>query len=74
MGATAASSLLGPAFRLTRQRGQPIELDGLHLLATVHPSSILRAPDEGARRMAMEAFVADLRVAAQFADGQSTSS
>jgi len=74
MGATAASSLLGPAFRLTRQRGELIELDGLQLLATVHPSSILRAPDDEARRAAMDAFVADLRVAAQFADGRSTSS
>lgn len=64
MGATAASSLLGPAFRVTRQRGELVDRDGLRLLATVHPSSILRAPDED-RAAAMEGFVADLRVAAR---------
>lgn len=64
LGATAASSLLGPSFRVTRQRGVPVERDGLLLLATVHPSSILRAPDDEARRQALEGFVADLRQAA----------
>jgi uracil-DNA glycosylase family protein len=63
MGATAASSLLGPAFRVTRQRGEVVDRDGLRLVATVHPSSILRAPADE-RAPAMEAFVADLRVAA----------
>ena len=64
MGATAASSLLGPAFRVTRRRGELVDRDGLRLLTTVHPSSILRTPDED-RAAAMEGFVADLRVAAR---------
>jgi DNA polymerase len=65
LGATAAGSLLGPSFRVTRERGLPIDRDGLQLMATVHPSSILRAEDEGARRLAMDGFVADLRKAAE---------
>jgi DNA polymerase len=64
LGATAAASLLGPSFRVTRQRGTPIEHEGLLFLATVHPSSILRATDGEARRRAMDEFVADLRSAA----------
>ncbi|HML00542.1 MAG TPA: UdgX family uracil-DNA binding protein [Acidimicrobiales bacterium] len=67
LGATAALSLLGPDFRVTRQRGELIERDGLRLLATVHPSSILRTDDEGERQVAMDAFVADLRRAGEFA-------
>lgn len=65
LGATAAASLLGPSSRLTRRRGVPIEQDGFTLLATVHPSSILRNTDEQSRRRAMEEFVADLRCAAE---------
>ena len=63
LGATAAQSLLGRSFRVTKQRGVPVESDlAPSVLATVHPSSILRAPDEAARREAYDAFVADLRV------------
>ena len=63
LGATAAQSLLGRSFRVTKQRGVPVESElAPSVLATVHPSSILRAPDEAARREAYEAFVADLRV------------
>jgi DNA polymerase len=66
LGATAAQSLLGRSFRVTKQRGEPVESDlAPHVLATVHPSSILRAPDEAARQEAYEAFVADLRVVAE---------
>jgi uracil-DNA glycosylase family protein len=67
MGATAARSLLGPAFRLTKHRGEFIEgtLWAPLVTATVHPSSILRAPDDAARREAMAAFIADLKVVAQ---------
>jgi DNA polymerase len=52
LGATAAQALLGRGFRVTRRRGEAIEGTGLaaFVLATVHPSSILRAPDEDARR------------------------
>lgn len=69
LGATAAQALLGRSFRVTRQRGEPVESDlAPHVLATVHPSSILRAPDEAARREAYAAFVADLRVVRDLLD------
>jgi len=62
LGATAAQALLGRDFRITKQRGEFFEgLLGPTVTATVHPSSILRAPDERARRTEFEAFVADLR-------------
>jgi DNA polymerase len=66
LGATAAQALLGSGFRVTKQRGVPLASDlAPHVLATVHPSSILRAPDEAARRGAYSDFVADLRSAAE---------
>ena len=66
MGATAAQSLLGPAFRVTQHRGQVLPTPvGIQAVATVHPSSILRAPDDASRAEAMTAFVADLRLAAE---------
>jgi len=66
LGATAAQALLGRDFRVTLQRGQFIERQGLPLtMATVHPSSILRAPDDESRELEMRAFVADLRTLAQ---------
>lgn len=65
LGATAAQALLGRAFRVTQERGRVMERAGLPLvLATVHPSSILRAPDEEWRHEARAAFVEDLRAAA----------
>jgi uracil-DNA glycosylase len=65
LGATAARALLGSGFRVTRQRGQFVPWDRTpRILATVHPSSILRAPDEEARVRETEAFVADLAVVA----------
>lgn len=61
LGATAAQSLLGPQFRVTRQRGQVFPgPDGTRITATVHPSSILRAEDEASRVREMDQFVADL--------------
>jgi DNA polymerase len=65
LGATAAQSLMGPAFRVIRSRGEvmPSTL-GIPIMATVHPSSILRAADHASREVAMASFVADLRVAA----------
>lgn len=66
LGATAAHSLLGPAFRVTQHRGRSIPTPlGVPAVATVHPSSILRSPDDESRREAMEAFVADLRAASR---------
>jgi uracil-DNA glycosylase len=63
LGATAAQALLGRGFRVTRERGVPVDSDlAPNVLATVHPSSILRARDEAERREAYAAFVADLRV------------
>jgi uracil-DNA glycosylase family protein len=67
LGATAAQALLGSGFKVTRQRGTfvPSPL-APRVTATVHPSSILRAPDENSRRAEMKQFVADLaRVAAE---------
>jgi uracil-DNA glycosylase len=62
LGATAAQALLGSAFRVTRQRGQIMDSKyGAPIMATVHPSSILRAPDDESRRSAFESFTADLR-------------
>lgn len=72
LGATAAQALVGRHVRVTRDRGRPLDSPlAEHVLATVHPSSLLRAPDETARREAYEAFVADLRVVAALLDGRS---
>jgi DNA polymerase len=67
LGATAAQALLGRQFRLTAHRGQAAESTlARFVMATVHPSSILRAPDDESRRREMERFVEDLRVAAKW--------
>jgi uracil-DNA glycosylase len=64
MGAVAAQALLGPSFRVTRQRGEVLPLDGdLVAVATIHPSSILRGPEED-REQNFAALVADLEVVA----------
>ena len=61
LGATAAQALLGRTFKVTQQRGTFVESSlAPFVSATVHPSSILRAPDEASRREEMRAFVADL--------------
>jgi uracil-DNA glycosylase family protein len=61
LGATAAQALLGSHFRVSTQRGKlmPSPL-AAHIMATIHPSSILRTPDAEARREAREKFVRDL--------------
>jgi uracil-DNA glycosylase family protein len=70
LGAVASQSLLGSSFRLTKHRGEIIRLDGKPpITATVHPSSILRAPDDEARHREMQLFIADLRSAARFLKG-----
>jgi DNA polymerase len=62
LGATAAQALLGKSFRVTKQRGEFIPSNHApHVLATVHPSSLLRAPDEATRREEMRRFVDDLK-------------
>src|ERR671922_1567175 len=66
LGATAAQALLGASFRVSRQRGEFLDSDlAPRVLATVHPSSILRAPDDEARALAYKGFVADLVVVAE---------
>jgi DNA polymerase len=62
LGATAVSALLGPKVRVMRDRGSFFASAlGPRVAVTVHPSSILRAPDADARAVARKAFVADLR-------------
>jgi DNA polymerase len=67
LGATAAQALLGKDFKVTLRRGELLGGTGIAplVMATVHPSSILRAPDEAARCAALEALVGDLGVLAR---------
>ena len=65
LGATAAQSLLGREFQLTKHRGKPMASTwGAPVIATVHPSAILREQTDDERRIALAAFVDDLRRAA----------
>jgi uracil-DNA glycosylase len=62
LGATAAQGIMGSQFRVTQQRGQWVQSSIAPLvLATIHPSSILRAPDDDSRHEEMRKFVADLK-------------
>ena len=62
LGATAAQALLGKEFSVSRRRGELVESElAPYVMATFHPSSILRATDHESRRQQMESFVADLR-------------
>jgi DNA polymerase len=66
LGSTAAQALIDPAFKVTQQRGKRVESALAPIvMATVHPSSVLRAPDDESRRREMAAFVRDLRSAAR---------
>jgi uracil-DNA glycosylase family protein len=68
MGATAAQAVMGPAFRVSKDRGRVLSSSlGIPVLATVHPSSILRATDDESRDAALASFVADLKVASRHA-------
>jgi DNA polymerase len=63
LGATAAQALLGAAFRVTQHRGELIDSPLAPIvLATVHPSSLLRAPDDETRHRETERFIDDLRI------------
>jgi uracil-DNA glycosylase len=65
LGATAAQALLGKNFSVTRQRGQFIASSlAPYVMATVHPSSVLRAPNDVSRRQQKQAFIRDLKIAA----------
>ncbi|HJW95370.1 MAG TPA: UdgX family uracil-DNA binding protein [Thermoanaerobaculia bacterium] len=62
LGATAAQAVIGPKFRVSIQRAQFVKSDlAEYVTATVHPSSILRAPTDDARHAEMARFVADLK-------------
>lgn len=68
LGATAAQALLGRRFRVTQSRGRLMPFDlAPHVLATVHPSSILRAPDDATRREEKARFIHDLSALVEFA-------
>lgn len=65
LGATAAQSVMGTSFKVTQQRGRVLDSPlGVAVLATVHPSSILRSVDDEARAAAMHSLIADLKIAA----------
>jgi DNA polymerase len=67
LGATAAQGVFGKLTPVNRTRGRVIELgDGVHALVTVHPSYLLRLPDEESRHREYERFVADLKIAAAY--------
>lgn len=69
LGATAAQAIFGPSFRVTRERGRVLSSKfESRVLATVHPSSLLRQPDEESRQREYKNFVADLRVAVKAVD------
>jgi uracil-DNA glycosylase len=66
LGATAAQALLGKHFRVTQERGKPMASELAEaIIATVHPSAVLRAPD-GERERARREFVADLKRVATY--------
>jgi uracil-DNA glycosylase family protein len=68
LGATAGQAIFGPSFRVTRERGKVLSSKfAPKVVATVHPSSLLRQPDEESRRREYKNFVADLRVAVKAA-------
>ena len=70
LGATAAQALLGKDFRVTQHRGEFVESTlAPRVAATVHPSSILRAPDENTRHEEMARFIADLKKIALALEG-----
>jgi uracil-DNA glycosylase family protein len=70
LGATAAQALISSSFRVTRQRGKLIPSTlAPHVMTTVHPSSILRAPDDAARERERKLFVEDLRAVAKVIRG-----
>jgi uracil-DNA glycosylase len=64
LGATAAQAVIGPKFRVTREHGVVMPSDLGPAIGTLHPSAVLRAPDDEAREAMLGQLVADLRVAA----------
>jgi uracil-DNA glycosylase len=71
LGATAGKALLGESFKLTQSRGRPLDSDLAELVvATIHPSAILRARDDASRQAQRESFTADLRAVAESLPGR----
>jgi uracil-DNA glycosylase family protein len=71
LGATAAKALFGSSFRVSRQRGEILDSDLAPIVsATIHPSAILRAPDDEARQAERRAFTEDLRTVAEALAGR----
>lgn len=71
LGATAAQAIFGKDFRVTKHRGEFLESAlAPHVTATIHPSAILRAPDEAARHEEMKRFVQDLKAIAKVIRGR----
>jgi len=69
LGSTAGQAIFGPSFRVTRERGKLLSSKlAARIVATVHPSSLLRQPDEESRDREYKRFVSDLRVAVKAAD------
>src|SRR3954454_15851417 len=70
LGATAAKAILGSSFRVTKQRGELLDSDLAPIVsATIHPSAILRAPDDAARESERRSFAADLANVARALNG-----
>ena len=68
LGSTAGQAIFGPSFRVTRERGKVLSSKfAPKVVATVHPSSLLRQPDEESRHREYKKFVADLRIAVKAA-------
>lgn len=66
MGATSAQALFGSDFRVSRRRGQPFSSEwGEWCMAMMHPSSLLRAPDQASRRAMWEDFLSDMKIIAK---------
>ena len=66
LGATAAQAIMGKSFRVTKERGKPVSApNGGTVIATVHPSSVLRAPDAEARAQAERDFLSDIKKVAR---------
>ncbi|HZI30301.1 MAG TPA: UdgX family uracil-DNA binding protein [Gemmatimonadaceae bacterium] len=71
LGATAAHAILGPSFRVTKSRGTLVSSPiAPRVMATVHPSSILRAADDESRRAEMQSFIDDLMEAQRILDSR----
>lgn len=70
MGAVAGQSLWGPSFRVGEAHGKVLEFNNKPAIATIHPSAVLRARDDHARRSAMDGLIADLRSAARLQSTQ----